>query len=98
LIELSPSTYVARLRAPLFLIHGKDDPAVPFTETLRLDRAARAAGLPVTTAIVGSINHVEPGERAGPRDLAHLATTFYAFAVTSGVGARSAITSAARVP
>jgi fermentation-respiration switch protein FrsA (DUF1100 family) len=98
LTELSPSTYVAQLRAPLFLIHGKDDPAVPFTESLRLDRAARAAHLPVTTAIVGSINHVEPGARAGPSDLAHLATAFYGFAVTSRSVSGSPVTSAGRAP
>src|SRR5262249_2417843 len=41
---LSPSAYVSRIRAPLFFVHGRNDPAVPFTESLRLDRAARAAG------------------------------------------------------
>jgi len=86
LIELSPSASVAGLRAPLFLIHGKDDPAVPYTESLRLDRAARDARRPVTTTIIGSISHVEPSERAGPIDLARLAATFYAFAVVTSAG------------
>lgn len=91
LATLSPENAVGRLHAPLFLIHGRDDPAVPFTESLRLDRAARAAGRPVMTVIVGSVGHVEPELRAGPLDLARLCGAFYAFRSASG-----ALTSAAR--
>ena len=98
LTELSPATYLDRIRAPLFLIHGRDDPAVPFTETLRLDAAARAAHRPVTTTIVGSLGHVEPEHRAGPRDLARLWATLYAFEVTSRAVSRPALTSAVRAP
>lgn len=76
---LSPGPTIGRLRAPLFLIHGRQDPAVPFTESLRLDAAARAAGRPVRTAIVGAIGHVEADLRAGLADLLRLWTTFYAF-------------------
>jgi pimeloyl-ACP methyl ester carboxylesterase len=85
LAALSPEGAVGRLHAPLFLIHGRDDPAVPFTESLRLDRAARAAGRPVTTVIVGSLGHVEPELRAGPFDLFRLWTVFYAFRSASGL-------------
>lgn len=76
---LSPGPRVGSLRAPLFLIHGRQDPAVPFTESLRLDAAARAAGRPVRTAIVGAIGHVEADVRAGLADLLRLWATFYAF-------------------
>jgi pimeloyl-ACP methyl ester carboxylesterase len=76
---LSPGRTVAGLRAPLFLIHGREDPAVPFTETLRLEAAARAAGRPVRTAIVGVIGHVDPGRRAGFADLLRLWSVFHAF-------------------
>src|SRR5262249_53773281 len=62
--ELSPATHLARLRAPLFLIHGRDDPAVPFTESLRLARAARQAHRPVTTTIIGSVSPAGAGRRA----------------------------------
>jgi acetyl esterase/lipase len=79
---LSTQTLVGRLKVPLFLVHGRDDPAVPYTETLRLERRARAAGVPVRAVIVGSLAHVEPENRAGPRDLARLWTAFYAFEVT----------------
>jgi len=93
LAELSPQAAIGRIRAPLFLVHGRDDPAVPFTESRRLARAARSAGRPVRMVIVGSMAHVEPGERAGLRDLALLWASFYAFSVTSRavtwVGGRS---------
>jgi dienelactone hydrolase len=76
---LSPGPRIGNLRAPLFLIHGRQDPAVPFTESLRLDAAARAAGRPVRTAIVGAVGHVEADVRAGLADLLRLWATFYAF-------------------
>ena len=76
---LSPGPRIGSLRAPLFLIHGRQDPAVPFTESLRLDAAARAAGRPVRTAIVGAVGHVEADARAGLADLLRLWATFYAF-------------------
>src|SRR5216683_2285109 len=76
---LSPGRTIGSLRAPLFLIHGRQDPAVPFTESLRLDAAAQAAGRPVRTAIVGAVGHVEADLGAGLLDLLRLWTTFYAF-------------------
>jgi pimeloyl-ACP methyl ester carboxylesterase len=82
---LSPDRALAGLRAPLFLIHGRRDRAVPFTESLRLQAAARAAGRPVRVAIVGALGHVEAGRRADDlADLARLWATFYAFRRTAG--------------
>jgi fermentation-respiration switch protein FrsA (DUF1100 family) len=87
LAELSPEGVVARLRAPLFLIHGRDDPAVPFTESLRLEQAARAAGRPVRVVIVRSRGHADPGLRAGLLDLVRLGGAFYNFrTVASSLG------------
>ena len=80
---LSPGPRIGSLHAPLFLIHGRQDPAVPFTESLRLDAAARAAGRPVRTAIVGAVGHVEADARAGLMDLLRLWGTFYAFRRTA---------------
>jgi pimeloyl-ACP methyl ester carboxylesterase len=79
LAELSPEETIARLRAPLVLIHGRDDPAVPFTESLRLEQAARAAGRPVSVVIVSSRGHTDPALRAGTLDLVRLGGAFYAF-------------------
>jgi pimeloyl-ACP methyl ester carboxylesterase len=83
LAALSPERVIARLRAPLFLIHGRDDPAVPFTESLRLARAARAAGQQPIVVIVGSLGHVEPEQRASPLDPMRLEMAFYAFRAAS---------------
>ncbi|MGH7412922.1 MAG: alpha/beta hydrolase family protein, partial [Candidatus Rokuibacteriota bacterium] len=80
---LSPGRTVGGLRAPLFLIHGRQDPAVPFTESQRLAAAARAAGHPVHTAIVGAVGHVEADLRAGLADLLRLWASFYAFRRTA---------------
>ncbi len=93
---LSPEGEVGRIRAPLFLIHGQDDPAVPFTESLRLEQAVRAAGREVRTVIVGSLRHVEPEDRAGPLDLVKLWAGFYAFEVISGRAGSAGLTSAGR--
>jgi fermentation-respiration switch protein FrsA (DUF1100 family) len=81
--SLSPGRTLGSLRAPLFLIHGRQDPAVPFTESLRLEAAARAADRPVRTAIVGAVGHVEADLYAGLADLLRLWTTFYAFRRTA---------------
>jgi pimeloyl-ACP methyl ester carboxylesterase len=101
--DLSPQHAVARLRAPLFLVHGRGDPAVPFTESLRLAEAARAAGVPARVVIVGAVGHVEAGERAGAGDLARRAAVFHAFreaafAAGAGDGAEPASTSGGRAP
>ena len=82
---LSPGRVVAGLRAPLFLVHGRQDPAVPFTESLRLRAAAQASGRPVRVAIVGAVGHVEAGSHAGGlADLLRLWATFHAFRRAAG--------------
>ena len=43
--HLSPLTYVDRLRAPLLIIHGRNDPRVPVGEAEQIHRVARAKGL-----------------------------------------------------
>ena len=80
---LSPARVVSGLRAPLVLVHGREDPAVPFTESLRLAAATRAAGRPVRVAIVGAVAHVESGRLAGLGDLWRLWAAFYAFRRTA---------------
>jgi len=85
LAALSPGRVLGGLHAPLFLVHGRQDPAVPFTETLRLRAAGLAAGRPVRAAIVGAVGHVEAGSHAGDfADLVRLWATFYAFRRTAG--------------
>ena len=55
---LSPVGAVTRIRARLVLVHGRADPAVPYTESLRL-AAARPARTRVV--VVGVLDHVEGG-------------------------------------
>jgi fermentation-respiration switch protein FrsA (DUF1100 family) len=85
---LSPAMSVSRGVVPLFLLHGREDRTVPFTESLRLADAARAAGRPVRTAIVGALSHVDPEERATPWELVVGGAEFYAFRVTAASGPR----------
>ena len=80
---LSPEIDLPRIRAPLFLIHGRGDRTVPFTETSRLDWRARTAGRQVRTIIVGAVGHVEPGERATVAELLASWAAFYSFRVTA---------------
>jgi dipeptidyl aminopeptidase/acylaminoacyl peptidase len=82
--ELSPARVLPGLKAPLFLIHGRGDPAVPFTESLRLERAARAAGIPVRVVVASGVAHVEAGEVSALADLWRLAAAFHAFRATAG--------------
>jgi pimeloyl-ACP methyl ester carboxylesterase len=63
--ELSPLRVVRDIRARLFLIHGRSDRAVPYTETLRLAAARPERTTPV---VVGVVEHVE-GATAGWRQV-----------------------------
>jgi dipeptidyl aminopeptidase/acylaminoacyl peptidase len=45
LAELSPITHVDALRAPLLIIHGRNDPRVPVGEAEQIHDVARAKGL-----------------------------------------------------
>ena len=63
---LSPRYYAERLTMKLFLAHGRPDPVIHHTETLRL-AAALPAGADPTVSILPLFTHVDPrpGE-AGP--------------------------------
>jgi pimeloyl-ACP methyl ester carboxylesterase len=54
--RLSPGRIVRGLRAPLILVHGRDDPVVPFTESLAL--AAAAPRDLTTLVVVDVLGHV----------------------------------------
>jgi dipeptidyl aminopeptidase/acylaminoacyl peptidase len=45
LVEASPLTHIDRIRAPLFLIHGSNDPRVPLSEAEQVHAALRARGV-----------------------------------------------------
>ncbi|HLC40305.1 MAG TPA: hypothetical protein VJO34_01610 [Methylomirabilota bacterium] len=62
--NLSPLAVLPQLRARLLLLHSVTDPAIPFTESLRLADAARNHVL-IKLVLLRLLTHVEPGEQ-GP--------------------------------
>ena len=74
--SLSPERVVRDVRAPILLVHGRDDPAVPYTESLRL-AAARPAQTRVV--LVGVVGHVEgaTGRLGAAADLLRLLGAVY---------------------
>lgn len=57
--RLSPAASIGRVRARVLIAHGRDDDSIPFTESLRLARAAPNAGRPV---IFEGLRHAFPSE------------------------------------
>jgi fermentation-respiration switch protein FrsA (DUF1100 family) len=76
---LSPARALRDVRADLLLVHGRDDIAVPFTESVALWRARPARSRLV---LVGVVSHIEAAPDvsfiAGARDLAALWSVVYA--------------------
>lgn len=74
---LSPVRDVGRLRARLVLVHGRDDPAIPFTESLRLAAAAEPGR--TRLVLVDLLAHVEGRSPAWQqaRDLVWLWSAVY---------------------
>lgn len=64
--ELSPITHATKLRAPLLLLQGVNDPRVPVGEALQFYDAVRAAGQP--GAEVALILFADEGHGAGKKD------------------------------
>jgi len=79
--RLSPERVAGAIRGRLILVHGVDDPAIPYTESLRL-AAARPGRTDVV--LVHVLEHVEPGH-GGPswralRELGALVLVMYGLA------------------
>lgn len=55
--SISPLRQMNRLRSALFLIHGKNDPRVPFSEALQVVERARATGKEVWTLYADNEGH-----------------------------------------
>jgi len=56
---------VGRTRLPIFLLHGRGDPFVPPSESLRLaERARERPGAGVRLLVLDVLGHVDPGEKA----------------------------------
>ncbi len=57
LLEASPITHVERMRAPLFIIHGANDPRVPLTEAEQIHAVLRAKGVRSELAVYPDEGH-----------------------------------------
>ena len=57
LVELSPITHLDKLRDPLLLLHGANDPRVPAGETVQLARRLEEKGIPVEVILYPDEGH-----------------------------------------
>ena len=57
LIEASPLTHVDRIRAPLFIVHGANDPRVPLSEAEQIHAVLRAKGVDTELLVYGDEGH-----------------------------------------
>jgi fermentation-respiration switch protein FrsA (DUF1100 family) len=57
---LSPSRFVEQIRAPLILVHGINDPAIPVQQSIEFADAARAHGLEQSLTLLRMYGHVNP--------------------------------------
>ena len=57
LTRISPVNNAERIRAPLFVVHGRNDPRVPYTEAEQIVTAARQNGVPVWYLLADNEGH-----------------------------------------
>jgi len=57
LTRISPSNNADRIRAPLFVVQGRNDPRVPYTEAEQIVAAARRNGVPVWYLLADNEGH-----------------------------------------
>jgi acetyl esterase/lipase len=57
---LSPSAYLDQIRAPVFLMVDRDDPYIPYVQSVQMNQALRAAGHPPYFSEFSIFRHVEP--------------------------------------
>ncbi|TMC48952.1 MAG: S9 family peptidase [Chloroflexi bacterium] len=57
LLEASPLTHVERMRAPLFIVHGANDPRVPLSEAEQIHSVLRAKGVDTELLVYADEGH-----------------------------------------
>ncbi len=55
--RISPINYLDRLRAPLFIVHGANDPRVPLSEAKQMRDALHKKGVPVEFLVYHAEGH-----------------------------------------
>jgi fermentation-respiration switch protein FrsA (DUF1100 family) len=108
LIDALPPRFAAEIRAldlsardlsllqgDLILIHGRDDPLVPYTESLRLAQAAGPER--VSVHLLDDLDHVDIGA-PGPGDLGRMLSAAYAVLAARDSVARQGLRQVAAAP
>jgi dipeptidyl aminopeptidase/acylaminoacyl peptidase len=57
LTRISPVSNAGKIKAPLFVVHGRNDPRVPYTEAEQIVAAARKNGVPVWYLLADNEGH-----------------------------------------
>jgi dipeptidyl aminopeptidase/acylaminoacyl peptidase len=57
LVEASPLTHIDAMRAPLFIIHGANDPRVPLSEAEQIHEVLRGKGVETGLLVYGDEGH-----------------------------------------
>lgn len=57
LVEVSPLTHVNKIKRPLFVYQGKNDPRVPYTEAEQIVAAVKQKGIPVEYILLDDEGH-----------------------------------------
>lgn len=70
LLALSPASVIDGLRAPVFLMHDRGDPLVPFVESRRYRMALQARGRAPYFSEFDIFQHVDPTRGGSPRIVA----------------------------
>ena len=55
--DISPLNHVDKISKPLFVVQGKNDPRVPWTESEQIVRRLQARGLPVWYLLADNEGH-----------------------------------------
>lgn len=58
--QLSPAAQIGRIRGPVVLIHGRDDPSVPADESRWLASRLTSVGADVTLVVTSALSHGDP--------------------------------------
>jgi dipeptidyl aminopeptidase/acylaminoacyl peptidase len=57
LLKISPATNADKIKKPLFVVQGKNDPRVPYTEAEQIVETVRKNGAPVWYMLAGNEGH-----------------------------------------
>lgn len=81
--RISPLTRAAEIRKPLFVVHGRNDPRVPYNEAVQVVQAVRAHGTPVWFLTAEDEGH--SFTQADNRDYLFVATLSFVRRVLNGL-------------